>query len=58
MTTNWILNGTRNGDKALVWLPSQEFATKREAMTALNAQKKPKTPIYRIGRTYVFSAQD
>ena len=54
MAPKWTIAG-RYKDS---WLPRQEFETKREAVQAMEAIRKPKTAIVRQGRDYIFTAKD
>lgn len=47
----WTIQGKR-GEATF---PIREFATKREAMTAMEADRQPKTEIRKQGHSYIFT---
>ena len=55
----WTICGQRKGaDDRSVYLPSETHPTKREALTALMAKRKDKSPIVRDGHTYYYTARE
>jgi len=53
MDIKWTIQGF--GEKIINAV--QEFATKREAVNAIEAQRQPKTQINRIGHHYNFAVR-
>ena len=50
----WTISGYRPSDKGYIYSPTQEYPTKREAVTAMMASREPKTAITRVGHAYTF----
>ena len=53
MAIEWTIQGTREKTT----YPIETFKTKRDAVRAIEAQREPKTPIYRIGHHYNFTVK-
>ena len=53
----WTITGYRPSEKGYQYLPTREFATKREAVSAMMSEREPKTAVLKVGHAYTYQAR-